>query len=234
MIPTLAKHASCRKLRLLACAISRSAPFAPNGQTVWDLLPEFSWFEAWGYQKMFNCREVIEISERQADDQATKAELEEAYYHVWNARYSAEADTFGFDPVKAIGSSFRYAASAVLSQTIESERERLATFVVGYRQYVRSRPVELHPEHWAFVCNLIRDIFGNPFRPVTLDPRWLTSTVIDLARTIYEERVWERMPILADALMDAGCDSEEVIKHCQGPGPHVRGCWVVDLLLRKT
>jgi hypothetical protein len=82
----------------------------------------------------------------------------------------------------------------------------------------------------AIQHELIRDIFGNPFRPVTLDPRWLTSTVIDLARTIYEERVWERMPILADALMDAGCDSEEVIKHCQGPGPHVRGCWVVDLL----
>jgi hypothetical protein len=77
---------------------------------------------------------------------------------------------------------------------------------------------------------LIRDIFGNPFRPATLDPRWLTSTVIDLARTIYEERVWERMPILADALMDAGCDSDEIINHCRGPGPHVRGCWVVDLL----
>jgi len=68
---------------------------------------------------------------------------------------------------------------------------------------------------------------------VTLDPRWLSSTVIDLARTIYEERVWERMPILADALMDAGCDSEEVINHCHGPGPHVRGCWVVDLLTSR-
>jgi hypothetical protein len=82
----------------------------------------------------------------------------------------------------------------------------------------------------VFQCNILRDIFGNPFRRVTLDPRWLTSTVIDLARTIYEERVWERMPILADALMDAGCDSEEVINHCRGPGPHVRGCWVIDLL----
>ncbi len=82
-------------------------------------------------------------------------------------------------------------------------------------------------------CQILRDIFGNPFRPVALDPRWLTSTVIDLARTIYEERVWERMPILADALMDAGCDSEEILNHCRGPGPHVRGCWVVDLLLQK-
>jgi hypothetical protein len=79
----------------------------------------------------------------------------------------------------------------------------------------------------------IRDIFGNPFRPVALDPRWLTSTVLDLARTIYEERVFERLSILADALMDAGCDTGEIINHCRGPGPHVRGCWVVDLLLGK-
>jgi hypothetical protein len=73
--------------------------------------------------------------------------------------------------------------------------------------------------------SLLRDIFGNPFRPVTLDPRWLSSTVLDLARTIYDERVFERLPILADALMDAGCDSEEVINHCRSEGSHVRGCW---------
>ncbi len=83
------------------------------------------------------------------------------------------------------------------------------------------------------VADLIRDIFGNPFRPVTLDPRWLSSTVLDLARTIYDERVWERMPILADALMDAGCDNEEILNHCRGPGPHVRGCWAIDLVLGK-
>jgi hypothetical protein len=82
-------------------------------------------------------------------------------------------------------------------------------------------------------CSLLRDIFGNPFRPVTLDPRWLSSNVLDLARTIYEQRVFERMPILADALMDAGCDSEEMLNHCRGEVLHVRGCWVVDLLLQK-
>lgn len=80
---------------------------------------------------------------------------------------------------------------------------------------------------------ILKDIFGNPFRPVTVDPRWLTSTVLDLANQIYNERQFERMPLLADALMDAGCDSEEVIKHCQGPGPHVNGCYVVDLILGK-
>jgi hypothetical protein len=83
-------------------------------------------------------------------------------------------------------------------------------------------------------CRVLRDIFGNPFRPVTADPRWLTSTVLDLARLIYDERSFDRLPILADALMDAGCDAEELLNHCRGEGPHVRGCWAVDLLLGKS
>ncbi|MCE9530621.1 MAG: hypothetical protein K8T89_05755 [Planctomycetes bacterium] len=79
----------------------------------------------------------------------------------------------------------------------------------------------------------MREIFGNPFRPVTIDPRWQTSNVIDLATAIYTDRAFDRMPILADALMDAGCDNDEIIHHCRGDGPHVRGCWVVDLILGK-
>jgi hypothetical protein len=82
-------------------------------------------------------------------------------------------------------------------------------------------------------ANLIRDLFGNPFRPAALDPRWLISTVSDLSRAIYQERAFERMPILADALMDAGCDSDEMLAHCRGAGPHARGCWLIDLLLAK-
>jgi hypothetical protein len=80
---------------------------------------------------------------------------------------------------------------------------------------------------------LLRDIFGNPFRPVVFDPRWRTSDVVGLARAIYDDRSFERMPILADALMDAGCENEKIIGHCRGDGPHVRGCWVVDLILGK-
>jgi hypothetical protein len=83
------------------------------------------------------------------------------------------------------------------------------------------------------VCDLIRDIFGNPFRPVTADPSWLTSTVAALARGIYADRAFDRLPILADALQDAGCDHADILDHCRGHGPHVRGCWVVDLLLGK-
>jgi hypothetical protein len=85
----------------------------------------------------------------------------------------------------------------------------------------------------AAQAGFLRDIVGNPFRPAVLDPRWLTSNVLDLARAIYQECAFERMPILADALQDAGCEDADVVAHCRSLGPHVRGCWVVDLLLGK-
>jgi hypothetical protein len=80
---------------------------------------------------------------------------------------------------------------------------------------------------------LIRDIFGNLFRPVSLIPTWLTSTVLALAQQMYESRDFSAMPIIGDALEEAGCDNEEILNHCRQPGKHVRGCWVVDLLLDK-
>jgi hypothetical protein len=80
---------------------------------------------------------------------------------------------------------------------------------------------------------LLRDILGNPFRPVTVDPAWLTSTVVSLAQGIYEDRAFDRLPILADALEDAGCTQVDMLNHCRQPGEHVRGCWPVDLLLGK-
>ena len=80
---------------------------------------------------------------------------------------------------------------------------------------------------------LLRDIFGNPFRPVAFDPNWRTSDVVAMCRGMYEMRDFAAMPILADALQDAGCENVDVLDHCRGAGPHVRGCWVVDLVLGK-
>jgi hypothetical protein len=85
----------------------------------------------------------------------------------------------------------------------------------------------------AAQTHLLRDIFGNPFRPVTLDPTWKTPAVVQLARSLYEERRFTDMPVLADALEEAGCQDAAVLGHCRGSGPHVRGCWVVDLLLGR-
>jgi hypothetical protein len=83
-------------------------------------------------------------------------------------------------------------------------------------------------------ASLLRDVFGNPFRPAAIDPAWLTSTLVALARGIYDDRAFDRMPILGDALEDAGCDNADILAHCRDANAtHVRGCWVVDLVLGK-
>lgn len=86
----------------------------------------------------------------------------------------------------------------------------------------------------APIEEIIRDIFGNPFRPITFNPVWLTSTVKALAQTAYEDRRFDLLPILADALEEAGCDSADILDHCRTFPGHVRGCWVVDQILGKA
>ena len=76
-------------------------------------------------------------------------------------------------------------------------------------------------------------IFGNPFRPVAFDPAWRTSKALAIAQGIYDERAFDRLPILADALQDAGCENEDILSHLRGDGPHVKGCWALDLVLGK-
>jgi hypothetical protein len=77
-----------------------------------------------------------------------------------------------------------------------------------------------------------RDIFGNPFRPITFNPAWRSSDVMLLARAIYDEKAFDRMSILADALQDSGCENEGILNHCRDASlTHVRGCWVIDLIL---
>jgi hypothetical protein len=83
-------------------------------------------------------------------------------------------------------------------------------------------------------ADILRDIFGNPFRPVVFDPAWRTSAAVALAGAMYESRNFGNMPILGDALDDAGCDNADVLAHCRDEKQvHVRGCWVVDLVLGK-
>jgi len=82
-------------------------------------------------------------------------------------------------------------------------------------------------------ADLFRCVFGNPFRTVTIDPAWQTATVTSLAEAIYQERAFDRLPILADALEDAGCNHPDILNHCRSGGKHVRGCWLVDSVLGK-
>jgi hypothetical protein len=84
---------------------------------------------------------------------------------------------------------------------------------------------------------LLHDVFGNPFRPPPPVPpavlAWNDASVRRLAEGIYKDRGFDRLPILADALEEAGCANSDILSHCRGPGPHIRGCWVVDLLTER-
>ena len=80
---------------------------------------------------------------------------------------------------------------------------------------------------------LLRCVFGNPFRSVAFDLRWRTESALSLARTAYDTRNFSLLPILSDALEDAGCDHRGLLFHLRGNGPHVRGCWAVDAVLGR-
>jgi hypothetical protein len=89
-------------------------------------------------------------------------------------------------------------------------------------------------EELAAQCELARCVFGNPFRPVPASPPWSRSeTARQMAQVITDEGRYADLPILADALEDAGCDDEDVLGHCRGGGSHARGCWVIDVILGR-
>jgi hypothetical protein len=118
------------------------------------------------------------------------------------------------------------AAAAWASATLFEEQE----------ESTGERYRALRAAEQARQADLLRDIVGNPFRPSTIDPAWMAwndRCVERLARVVYEERAFDRLPILHDALLDAGCDDERMLAHCRTAEGHVRGCWVVDLLLGK-
>jgi hypothetical protein len=119
----------------------------------------------------------------------------------------------------------RYYTSEELSAVYQQRRAKAEA---GFR--------ERQATEQAGQSSLLRCIFGNPFRPVSLALLWLAwndGTIRKLAQGIYDDPAFDQLPILADALEEAGCDNAEILAHCRSEGPHVRGCWVVDQLLDK-
>ena len=177
---------------------------------IWQLLPEES-------------KKAVIMAERYADGSASAEELGSAQERAFDAATNSDGEAAWWAThANAFYSGFD------------------ASYCAAGREAVLGWPGRNDHDDVAFVrehaesADILRDILGNPFRPVSLDPAWLTSTVITLARGIYDERAFDRLPILADALEDAGCDNADILAHCRGDGPHVRGCWLVDLVLGKS
>jgi hypothetical protein len=87
------------------------------------------------------------------------------------------------------------------------------------------------PAESAAQAHLLRCLFGNPFRPVSIDPACLRPDVIALAQAIYDDRAFDRIPSLGASLEDASCEDQAILSHCRARAEHVRGCWVVDVVL---
>jgi hypothetical protein len=163
------------------------------------------------------CRDAIDVAERHADSTATDAEL--AGVH----RLAEEVQLLNRE------------GYGVVALTLPDSWEA-AHGVSIWPEYLGWDPDE-EAEERKWQATVLREILGPlPFRPIAVDPAWLAwnhGTVPAIARHVYDDRAFHDLPILADALEDAGCTDADILAHCRGGGEHVRGCWVVDLLLGK-
>jgi hypothetical protein len=202
-----------RKLRLFACGCCRQ---------VWkDLIPQA-------------IRRAVEVAEHYADGSANLAKVRQA--HRQGARAAAEQGLWNFRRVTADNA---YAAK------LRRLRFAMTTAYPGPIQLRSLNGLGADAAQQAVSAELLRCVVGNPFYPTpALKPPmrvWNNATVLNLAQSAYEDRELPtgglrpvRLAMLADALEDAGCTDTDLLGHLRGPGPHVRGCWVVDLVLGKS
>jgi hypothetical protein len=216
---TFLSRAGRRKLRLYACACCRG---------VWHLLRDQ------------RSRHAIEAAERHVDGAATSEEL-------WAADQAAGAAE---DAVasRSMPPAYHAASAACAAANPQITRQWGAALAAKEAALARQKAAgrgrpdawtasQVQPEERRWLACLLHDIFGNPFRTVRPAPCWLAwhgGALPKLAQAIYDGRRFADLPVLADALEEAGCDSADLLAHCRQPGEHVRGCWVLDAILGKT
>jgi hypothetical protein len=216
MLEYVRGKASDRKLRLFACSCCRR---------IWHVLSDY------------RSRRALEVAERYADSWTiadddefltAKREADDAW-KTNGSRPEAESKWNAF----FCGA---YAASHTLVGRCRDESKWPLIVVAFSHEAEIAAGMSVHPTENAHQAALLRDIVDNPFRSVRIDPSWLrwhNGLLVSMVRQMYEPRDFTDMPILADALEDAGCTNADILTHCRSSGEHVRGCWVVDLLLGK-
>jgi hypothetical protein len=222
--------ASDRKLRLFACACCRR---------LWDRM------------QLDQSRSMVEATEAYVDGLLSDRQREAIFVPAKDAFFAAQGREGGIDPAfdadnAAFHASFYGRLHPEEGWEYSEEGyephpgwERTGQYTAHLVADIASRTAGRRVDaaqitvEKAAQCDLLRDIFGNPFNPVRSDPSWFTITAVTLAASIYAQRTFDRLPLLADALEDAGCTDADLLGHLRGPGPHVRGCWAVDLVLGK-
>lgn len=184
----------------------------------------------------------LAVAERFADGLASQSELEASYEVARKAVDSADSVS-----EMIVNESFPKGANKRVARERSEQEYRAA-----YSTYATTAPGTLGDPYWLGAnidylrypdsqdsypleqVRLLREIFSDLIRKIRFKKSWRTSTVMALANGIYDEKVFDRIPILADALQDAGCDSEEILNHLRQPEEHCRGCWALDLVLGKS
>jgi hypothetical protein len=200
-------RSSARKVRLFACACCRR---------VWDVLEEHS-------------RSAVEAGERAADgllrvkqlwpffktcDAAVRRRLERGRVTYDPARFAAWPS-----PWVQAGNACSDAACLLAWSSAVPENHRTAVVEAEYRAQ----------------CDVLHDLLGNPFRRPEAPRPWRPAgAAVRLAETVYDERAFADLPVLADALEDEGCPDADLLRHLREPGQHYRGCWALDLVLGKS
>jgi hypothetical protein len=227
MVRFLWGKTSHRKTRLFACACCR---------TVWPSIPAVF-------------RDAIRVTEEHADGVATNVELGRAVSAAHRVRRKRNSlDRAAYDAARSNGDAGFVAQSiarVIASMAAPNPSPTAIGRFVGDHFVTEEIPPNAdrllwnasYASHLRLESDLLRDIIGPiPFRAVTVSPDWLAwkgGTVPKIAQAIYNERAFDRMPILADALEESGCTDADILVHCRQPDEHVRGCWVVDKILGK-
>jgi hypothetical protein len=229
MLRYVRRMSSARRLRLVSVACCRAA---------WPFLPTYSnWVSILGEPNDAECHAVLDLAERFADGAAKYGEL------MATRRALAGPDVPRGGPQHPKVAAVWFASAKDPAPACTECAARLLGISWGGSGELEMPATRVRfgfggdTGDWPAAClamvAVIRDIFGNPFQLVEFEQGWRSDTVRALARDMYLGGDFAALPILADALQDAGCHSEDILNHCHSTERHVRGCWVVDLVLDK-
>jgi hypothetical protein len=210
-----------RKAMLFGCGCCRE---------VWDLLPP-------------GARAGVEAVESAADgkagpDEVARADEATAGALPRNGRASPRdyARFYAVGAVWILADKDNLQGAQVNDFAVRQAVERVLNAKLGMAKHdlrpAARRKAEAGPRRR--LAGVMRDVFGNPFREQKPKKQWLTKEVVAAARRVYDGHAFHELPALAEVLAAAGCDDESLLAHCRGRGPHVHGCWAVDLLLGFT
>ena len=212
MLEFLREKVSARKLRLFGCACCRR---------IWHLLTDK------------RSQQAVAVAEDFAEGGASAEELLTAYYQANVACSLTDPSDLAALRASHLASTIAYTAVLYGVGCTPAAAEAVADSVADVRVNVRAYRMAFDAE-LAAQCKLLVDIFGNLlFHPMIFDLARLPQPTKHLAATIYEDRAFDRLALFADALEKAGCTDADILNHCRSEGPHVRGCWVVDLIVGK-